>query len=193
MYYELKQEVYDGLKKICMDVWAAGESMSVNAMLMKLMDMKDLPMHCPYHHFIVPAAMLTQTALKEKRSEDQLAQWLDVAEERGKTVPAGFCGECGTCGSAVGAGTFLSIYTGTTPKSVENWQHVNELTARCLLDIAAYPGPRCCKRTSFLAVNAALPYINEKYQLGLEEDKEIVCHYHDYNPDCLHEKCPFYG
>lgn len=192
MYFELKQELFDRLREICMETRRAEESMSVTRMLTRLMDLEGLPMHCPYHHFIVPAALLTQSAVFEKRDVSELSAWLDLAEERAKTVPAGFCGECGTCGSAVGIGMFLSIYTGATPKSVENWQQANEITGICLQKIAAYPGPRCCKRTSFLAVNEGVPYLNEKLGLEFTVETDPSCTYHNRNAECLEGECPFY-
>lgn len=192
MYFELKQELFDRLREICMETRRAEESMSVIRMLTRLMDLEGLPMHCPYHHFIVPAALLTQSAVFEKRDVSELSAWLDLAEERAKTVPAGFCGECGTCGSAVGIGMFLSIYTGATPKSVENWQQANEITGICLQKIAAYPGPRCCKRTSFLAVNEGVPYLNEKLGLEFTIETDPSCTYHNRNAECLEGECPFY-
>lgn len=192
MYFELKQELFDRLREICMETRRAEESMSVTRMLTRLMDLEGLPMHCPYHHFIVPAALLTQSAVFEKRDVSELSAWLDLAEERAKTVPAGFCGECGTCGSAVGIGMFLSIYTGATPKSVENWQQANEITGICLQKIAAYPGPRCCKRTSFLAVNEGVPYLNEKLGLEFTIETDPSCTYHNRNAECLEGECPFY-
>lgn len=192
MYFELKQELFDRLREICMETRRAEESMSVTRMLTRLMDLEGLPMHCPYHHFIVPAALLTQSAVFEKRDVSELSAWLDLAEERAKTVPAGFCGECGTCGSAVGVGMFLSIYTGATPKSVENWQQANEITGICLQKIAAYPGPRCCKRTSFLAVNEGVPYLNEKLGLEFTIETDPSCTYHNRNAECLEGECPFY-
>lgn len=192
MYFELKQELFDRLREICMETRRAEESMSVTRMLTRLMDLEGLPMHCPYHHFIVPAALLTQSAVFEKRDVSELSAWLDLAEERAKTVPAGFCGECGTCGSAVGVGMFLSIYTGATPKSVENWQQANEITGICLQKIAAYPGPRCCKRTSFLAVNEGVPYLNEKLGLEFTVETDQSCTYHNRNAECLEGECPFY-
>lgn len=192
MYFELKQAIFDRLKEICMETRRTEESMSVTRMLTRLMDLEGLPMHCPYHHFIVPAALLTQAAVFEKKDASELSMWLDMAEERAKTIPAGFCGECGTCGSAVGVGMFLSIYTGATPKSVENWQKANEITGICLQRIAAYPGPRCCKRTSFLAVNEGVPYLNEKLGLEFTVETDQSCTYHNRNAECLEGECPFY-
>ena len=192
MYFELKQAIFDRLKEICMETRRTEESMSVTRMLTRLMDLEGLPMHCPYHHFIVPAALLTQAAVFEKKDASELSMWLDMAEERAKTIPAGFCGECGTCGSAVGVGMFLSIYTGARAISVEIWQKANEITGICLQRIAGYPGPRCCKRTSFLAVNEGVPYLNEKLGLEFTVETDRACTYHKRNAECLEGDCPFY-
>ena len=192
MYFELEQDIFDGLRGICEEVRENSEKMTVNAMLMKMMDMQDLPMHCPYHHFIVPAAMLTQAAIDEDRDSDTFNEWMRSAEERAKTVPAGFCGECGTCGAAVGIGIFVSVYTGATPKSKENWQWANEVTGKCLQKIASYPGPRCCKRTAFLAVAEGVPYVNNKCGTALTVEESFKCRYHDMNAECLESECPYY-
>lgn len=193
MHFILKQEVFDGLKSICKEVRRSREKMPMELMLMKMMDMQGLPMHCPYHHFIVPAALLTQVAIDEKTTEDEFNKWLELAEARAKTVPAGFCGECGACGAAVGIGIFISVYTKATPKSEETWQWANEATGLCLREIASYKGPRCCKRTSFLAVKEGVPYVNDKCGTSLISDEIKECLYHDRNAECLEESCPFYG
>ena len=88
MYFELKQELFDRLREICMETRRAEESMSVTRMLTRLMDLEGLPMHCPYHHFIVPAALLTQSAVFEKR---------DVSELSAVAGSGGGTGENRTC------------------------------------------------------------------------------------------------
>lgn len=88
---------------------------------------------------------------------------------------------------------FLSIYTDTTPLSERSWQWANELTGLCLQKISTIPGPRCCKRTGFLSVQAAVPYINEKLELHLKLREQIRCKYVDRNPDCKRELCPFFS
>ncbi len=188
----LKQEVYDKLKKRCMEIKRADESMSVTQMLIELMDMEGVPMYCSYHHFMVPAAILTQTAILEGRGETELRQWLEMAEERTKTIPTGFCGECGICGAAVGIGLFILIYTGSEPKSTDNWQQANEATGLCLQKIASSLGTGCCKRNSLLAVEEGVAFINEKWGLTLSIDEHLICKYHDLNAECLEAQCPFY-
>ena len=191
MAFELKQEVYDDLKRICLEVYDEKQVLPVNLVLDRLMNLEGLPIHCPYHHFIVPAALLTETAVMTDASKDELTAWLATAEERAKTVPGGFCGNCGTCGAAVGIGIFVSVYTGASPMTVVNWQWANEATGKCLMRIAAYPGPRCCKRTCYLALQEGVPYINEKCGLALEIDPALVCTFTNRNPDCILAECPF--
>lgn len=192
MAFIVKDEVFADMRGLCKNMYEAGKPMKAEEALMEMMNMEGILMHCPYHHFIMPAALLTVVAIEEKRSWEELDQWLQVTEERAKTVPPGFCGFCGTCGAAVGIGIFISVYTGATPLAVENWQWANEGTGRCLIAIARYPGPRCCKRTSFLAALEGVPYINEKCGLHIEISEDIKCLYHCKNAQCLEEKCPFY-
>lgn len=191
MSFELKQEVYDDLQSICLKTFREKTVLPVNLMLDRLMGLQDLPIHCPYHHYIVPAALLTQTAVMTGKTQEELTDWLQLAEERAKTVPGGFCGNCGTCGAAVGVGIFVSVYTDASPMSVENWQWANEVTGRCLVRIAAYPGPRCCKRTCYMALQEGVPYVNEKCGLSLQIDPAMVCGFTNRNPDCILAACPF--
>lgn len=192
MAFVMKDEVFADLISRCKEICEKGEPLPADKILTCLMNEKGIVMHCPYHHFIMPAALLTAVALEQKRSCEELIQLLEQAEERAKTVPGGFCGNCGSCGAAVGAGIFVSVLTGASPMTRENWQWANEVTGRCLIAIARYPGPRCCKRTSFLAVREAVPYINEKCGLHLTVSEEIICEYHEKNAQCLEEECPFY-
>ena len=192
MAFIMKDEIFADLRAVCKEMYDAGKSLKAEEALMELMNMEGILMHCPYHHFIMPAALLTLAAMQEQKSWEELDEWLSVAEERAKTVPPGFCGNCGACGAAVGIGIFISVYTGGSPLAVENWQWANEGTGRCLLAIAKYPGPRCCKRTTFLAALEGVPYMNEKCGLHLEISEDISCKYHTKNAQCLEEQCPFY-
>lgn len=184
--------VVSALKASCMSVHTAKAPTTLTALLVRLMDTPGVPMHYPYHHFITPAALLTLAAMERGTGADTLSAQLSLAEERARTVPGGFCGNCGACGAAIGAGIFVSVFTGGSPMSVENWQWANEVTSLCLHKIASCPGPRCCKRVTFLASQAAVPYLNEVCGLSLSLDEEISCHFHNKNPDCLERDCPFY-
>lgn len=189
---ELKEEVFEMLKEHCLKVLDENEVKAVDRIMVELMDYPEIPMHYPYHHFIMPAALLTAAAIETQISKGELNEMLEIAINRAKNVLGGFCGNYGACGAGVGAGIFLSIYTDTSPMSGTSWQWANELTGICLQAIGKIPGPRCCKRTGFLAVEAAVPYINEKLDLNLKLSEKIHCKYSDFNKECKKEECPYY-
>ena len=188
----LKQEIYDLITQTCMDMYAEQQLLPVDRALMRLMDLPGIPMHYPYHHYIMPAALLTMAAVAEHWEAPALQDRLKTAEDRAKTILAGFCGNCGACGAGVGAGIFFSIYSGAAPTKRDNWDLTNEITGRCLLKIAEHPGPRCCKRTLFLAAQTVCDFLHQHDGPPLTVSDQIVCHYFGRNPDCLGAECPFH-
>ena len=192
MAFELNQEVFERLKDTCIEALKTRSVSRADEMINLLMDTEGVIIHCPYHHFIVPATLLTMAALEKYKKEDELRDWLEVAEQRAKAVPGGVCGNMGNCGSSVGAGIFMSVYTNTSPLSTENWKMANELTGNCLIRIASYGGPRCCKRTCYLALMEAIPRINRELGLNIKFDTSVICKYSKENKECLHAVCPFH-
>ena len=95
MAFELNQEVFDALTETCITALKKRSVSRVDDMLNLLMDVEGVFMHCPYHHYIVPAALLTMAAMENYQKEDQLREWLATAESRAKDVPGGVCGNCG--------------------------------------------------------------------------------------------------
>ncbi len=187
----LKESVFQAFKDICVDAYA-GEPIELSGLLMAMMDVEGVPMHYPYHHFIVPAALLTAASQAAGNSAEALSAMLDIAEERSKNILAGFCGLYGTCGAGAGTGIFMSVFTESTPYSEETWQWANEITGLSLQAISEVPGPRCCKRTAYLAVQTAVPYIKKRLDLELVLAPDILCKYYEQNPDCKHTLCPFF-
>lgn len=192
MKIELLDSVFEELTEICLEAAREKKTKDVYELLEMMMDHEGVPMHYPYHHFIMPAALLTAAAIETNMDEEELKEMLQKAKERGKMVPAGACGNLGACGAGVGAGIFMSIFTDTNPHSSDTWQWTNEITAVCLQKISSVPGPRCCKRTVFLAVKEAKKYIKEKLDIELKAEKKHLCKYFDRNMDCKKEVCPFY-
>lgn len=188
----LKEEVFEAIKAHCIDVFNEKRELTVDELQVELMDTPGVPMHYPYHHFILPAALLTLAAIEKEKSLEDLQIMLTVAMERSKNVLGGFCGNYGTCGAGVGAGIFMSVYTESSPLSEESWQWCNEITGICLQKISTIPGPRCCKRTGFLSLQAAVPYANEKLGLNLKLSDKISCKYSEANAQCKKEVCPFF-
>ncbi|MDR3948785.1 DUF5714 domain-containing protein, partial [Dysosmobacter sp.] len=101
---------------------------------------------------------------------------------------AGGCGGAG--GGGTGAGRFRPIATPPTPLAREPWGLSNQMTARALDSIGKVGGPRCCKRDSWLAVQAAVDFVRE--HLGVEMQHSVpVCSYSARNSQCIGKRCPF--
>ncbi len=189
---ELNEAVYQMIKAQCLKFFEEGNA-NVFDMQQKIMDFPEIPMHYPYHHFIVPAVLLTASDVKAGKSEAALREELDVACERAKNVLGGFCGFYGTCGAGVGVGIFYSVFTGTTPVSEKTWAQCNRATADALRRISEIAGPRCCKRCSFQALLSAVESVKNDLGIDLETENEIRCHYSIRNLDCKGSDCPFFS
>ena len=149
-------------------------------------------MHSPYHHFLVPAALLTSAHMYQGSARDKVAADLKKAMERAGAVPGGICGNYGCCGAAVGVGIFGSIWQGTHPLAKSGWAASNELTARALAAIAGVEGPRCCKRVTFLSIGAAISAAKELLGVELGEEKPVQCTYFASSRECRGLACPFF-
>jgi hypothetical protein len=114
------------------------------------------------------------------------------ARHRAGMVKGGSCGLLGDCGAAVGSGIFISIITGATPLSREEWRMANLMTARALETIALHGGPRCCKRNTYLALKEAIRFLSKEIGIRLREPGDIFCRYSEQNRECLKESCPFF-
>lgn len=157
-----------------------------------LMKFPGFKIHCPEHHFLVPAVLLSAYSNYTNNQKDKLEKWLMAARQRSEKVPGAFCGTHGSCGAAVGTGMFISIITGATPYKIEEWRLANSITGRSLLKMAVYGGPRCCKRVSFVAIQEACSFLSEYFDISLSVHEKIECAFHSENQECLKNDCPFY-
>lgn len=156
----------------------------------RLMHAPGMHLHGPEHHFLVPAVLLTAVA-NQTGQQKALTGWIEKANKRSLLVPGGFCGLTGTCGAAVGTGMALSILTDNTPLSETTWGLCQELTAASLTSIASKGGPRCCKRDTFLAIQSAVRFLNDRLDYSLPES-EMTCSFSSKNKECLKGRCPFF-
>jgi len=157
-----------------------------------LMSNQKIKMHGAEHHFLVPAVLLAayynklgKPAIKKRK--------LLIAYQRADQVPGGFCGTHGNCGAAVGSGIFMSVVTGATPLSREDWQSSNLLTATCLYQVAMSGGPRCCKRDTFISINETVTFIKDNLKVELPVSEDILCSYAHRNKQCIEKACQFYN
>ena len=152
--------------------------------------LESVHMHGPEHHSIVSCVMLA--AYHNSGGEIDLEMALEAAMKRGAQVPGGTCGFWGACGAAIGAGIYASVVTGSNPLNAEVWSIPQHLTSRCLSAIAMAGGPRCCKRTSRIAIDTSVRFTMEYF--GVEIPTEYLpCTFYAENNECLHGRCPFYG
>ncbi|WP_324824600.1 DUF5714 domain-containing protein [Sinanaerobacter sp. ZZT-01] len=157
-----------------------------------LMKCPQMKMHCPQHHYLIPAVLLTASYKLQGRPVEMLQDGLMEAMLRAKNVLAGFCGLYGSCGAAVGLGIFSSILLDATPHSVETWAITNRIVAESLLKISEINGPRCCKRNSFIALLHAEEFLREQLGLDLGVSEPICCEFYSQNQDCKKTECPFF-
>lgn len=163
-----------------------------------LMRHLNVTMHGPEHHFLVPAVLLVayNNVLGEgtgpSNETDTLRENLSEARKRASRVPGGFCGTHGNCGAGVGTGIFMSIALGSTSLAREEWGLSNRITAQSLENLARYGGPRCCKRTTYLALLSAVRFTKEHRGVIMDVPKKIVCQFSERNRECLEERCPFF-
>ena len=63
-------------------------------------------------------------------------------------------------------------------------------TAKALDSIGRVGGPRCCKRDSWLAILAAVDFVQEHLQIKMKRTVP-VCSHSARNNQCIGSRCPF--
>lgn len=150
----------------------------------------------PEHHTLIGAALIT--AYANAGGKNQKGEPLDknaaLAElkERSLKVPGGTCGFWGTCGAAVSAGQAMSVMNGSTPLSEEPWAQCQRLTSLILGRLADVGGPRCCKRTGYISILTAVPYIDMTLGANMQLPNEVTCAFFQRNAECKRKRCPFF-
>lgn len=177
-------EGMDAIFGLCL---ATGSSNPI-AIIQEMMEMPFCHMHGPEHHVMVGAALMS--AYKNAGGDIDLPAALAEIYRRGKAVPGGVCGFWGACGAGVSTGQFVSIVTGSTPLAHEPWGLSNLMTSASLAAIGAQGGPRCCKRDSWLAILAAVDFVQEHLGVSMQKSQP-ACPYSEKNAQCRGSRCPF--
>jgi len=156
----------------------------------KIAEQDFIRIHGPEHHILDGAALLT--AFYNAGGVLDLPQSLEELMRRGLQMPGATCGQWGVCGAVSSMGAALAIIDGTGPLSTDDtWGEHMKFTSKALGALAEVGGPRCCKRDAFLCFQRAVDYINENYNVELE-NSEIECYFSKKNEQCIKERCPFY-
>ena len=166
------------------------------AILNEAMNDKSIYPNGPEHHTLVGAALITAYANAGGKSPKGEAFDKDAAlaelRKRSLQVPGGTCGFWGTCGAAVSSGQAMSILNGSTPMTQEPWGQCQRLTSMILGRMADLGGPRCCKRTGYISILTAVPYINMTLGANMQLPDEVVCTHFARNAECRRAECPFF-
>jgi hypothetical protein len=137
--------------------------------------------------------MLTAAYKIQGRPLEVLRNDLMEAMMRAKNVLPAFCGLYGSCGTAVGLGIYASILTDTDQYSEHTWALVNKIVGECLLKISEVDGPRCCKRSSYIALQIGEKFSKEEFDLDLGTSEYLKCtHYLRNKEECKKTQCPFF-
>jgi len=187
-----EKEHMQKIEQECINAFELGEKISAIELAGRVMRLEGMPMHCPYHHYLVPAVLLTTAHINEESDKEQFLKDLKTAAERAGSIPGGICGNNGCCGAAVGVGIFASIWQGTSPHAKSGWAACNQMTANALTTIASVEGPRCCKRVTFFSVLSAVESAEKILNVDLGQIREVKCSFFQNSRECKKEKCPFY-
>lgn len=157
----------------------------------EIMAMPSVHMHGPEHHVLVPVVLLaTLRNLGAEVSDQRLREALLRAGQ----LPGGICGMWGACGAAVGAGIGLSVLRRLTALKKEGWGETNREVGEILQKVGAFSGPRCCKRSTYTALLAAMDVLERDgvATFPQEAHKQPVCKDFWRNQQCLKEECAYY-
>ena len=91
----------------------------------------------------------------------------------------------------MGVGIEVSVLTNATPLTGKERALAIGATAFGLSKLVDEQ-PRCCKRSSRIAVEAAADYLKEKLGIKLEKSGRISCTYTVRNQQCAKKECPYY-
>lgn len=162
------------------------------ALAVDIMNSPVIKMHGAEHHFIVPA-VLTTCLHNINHSEESLADKLDIIKRRAEVETPRACSyDLNTCGAAIGTGVFISTYLHRELIDEDQWSPSNSIVAKSLLKVAESGGPRCCKRDTYLSLEAAIEFIRDNFAITLPVST-AKCTFSLRNKTCKHEECQFYN
>ena len=174
--------------EVLKQVLASTKSTDPAEIIEQVMAHPSVPMHGPEHHAIVPAAII---AAVRNAGYPVPEGAIEKAIERAGKVPGGWCGLYGDCGAGVGVGIAVSVLTNATPLTGKERTLALGATSFALSRMLDGQ-PRCCKRASRIAVEAAVDYLNEQLGTKLEKSKSVPCTYTIRNQQCAKKECPYY-
>jgi hypothetical protein len=147
------------------------------------------PVHGVWHHVLVGELLLVCLRNAGYRVSDDL---IDEVIDRGRQIPGGSCGFLGACGALSSAASAYAILLGSTPVATKAREELLAFSARLSARLAEIGGSRCCKKSSYVALEIAA---EELAKLGFELPEERFegrCRFFASNDTCDGEACPYF-
>jgi hypothetical protein len=160
------------------------------AMLEQLLgSQENVPVHGAWHHVLVGEVLLTALRNAGYPISEEL---VDEVIDRGRQIPGGSCGFVGTCGALASASSTYAILLGSTPVALEARERLLVFHARLQTRLAEIDGSRCCKKSSYAALELAQAEL-AVIGFALPEEKYAGrCVFCAENATCDGEGCPYF-
>jgi hypothetical protein len=160
------------------------------AMMERLLSAReDLAVHGVWHHVLTGELLILALRNAGYRVSEEL---VDEAIDRGRQIPRGSCGFMGTCGAITSAISACAILTGATPVATEARARTLAFAARLTARLSELGGSRCCKKSTYVALQLAR---DEFAALSFELPVEVFegrCVFSLRNETCDGALCPFH-
>ena len=180
----IPREIVDAITDCCRGC----ESTDAVRIADRLMELEEVRMHGPEHHYLTAAAILTAYCNFHHMEKKSI---LVKAYVRTNIIPAGVCAMYGCCGALMGAGAAAGILLFAHPFSAGDLRTVNQITAGIQSRLAEYGGPRCCKRAVRISVYEAVQGMNRYMGCRLPAAM-LDCTFYPGNKGCMGKKCEFF-
>lgn len=182
------QNSYDTIRRVCTEADCIDPVLLAN----QLMRTDSIRPHGPEHHYLTAAALCASWC---NATGEPKQGHLDHLQARCKQIQPGVCGYFGVCGDVMAAGAAFSEMLEVNYLSGKRWHDIAAFTAGVLKAVAdsCVGGPRCCKRTTFAVLSAAVKWLGEKNVVMLGVPNEIHCSFSDRNTQCIRKGCIYYG
>jgi hypothetical protein len=147
------------------------------------------PAHGVWHHALVGELLLVCLRNAGYAISEEL---IDEVIDRGRQIPGGSCGFIGFCGALASASSAYAILLSSTPAATDQRAQVLRFAARLAARLADIGGSRCCKKSSYLALETAR---EELKALGYELPEEKfagLCPFFASNDTCDGEECLYF-
>jgi hypothetical protein len=149
----------------------------------------EAPVHGVWHHVLVGEILL---ACLRNGGYPITEDLIDEVVDRGRQIPGGSCGFLGTCGALASTASAFAILLASTPVATDARKRLLEFSSRLAARLAAVGGSRCCKKSSYVALEVARGgFAKLGFELP-EEQFEGRCPFFAQNDTCDGADCVYF-